>query len=183
MTKFFPQFTKRDLIELAQVRAAMNFKRIAARRKKLAGSHFNALGTDHPALLNLVRAEEETQRLAVKARYEVVEQWLLRTDHYEEAAQCKEEGLRDLAALKIAAILQIELLQKAGNELRSLAYARANACLCKLEALANFLTFTPTLLTIKAMPAIATHRAANAPNQEKRSRALNGITQALALER
>jgi hypothetical protein len=183
MTKFFPQFTQRDLIELAQLRAARNFKRIAARRKKLAGSRFAALGTDHPALINLVRAEEETRRLAEDARYEVVEQWLIRTEHYEEAAQCKEEGLRNLKALKIAAILEIELLQKAGNKLRSLAYARANACLSKLEALADFLTFTPTLLTIKAMPAIAMHRAANAPNQEKRSRALTGITQALALER
>ena len=67
--------------------------------------------------------------------------------------------------------------------MRALAYARANACLSRLEALADFLIFAPALLIVKEMPAIAIHRAANAPNQEKRSRALTGITQALALER
>ena len=183
MSNFFPQFTKRDLTELALYQAARNYKRIAARRKKLAGSHFNVLGTDHPALLNLVRAEEKTRRLAESVRYEGVEQWLRDTGEHERADFCKAEGLRDLERLKTLAIVQIELLKKAGNELRSLAHDRANACLSRLEALADFLTFTPTLLTIKAMPAIAMHRAANAPNTEKRSRALTGITQALALER
>ena len=183
MTKFYPQFTKRDLDRLERFRQMKRHRRIKARQEKIKGLHFAALGTDHPALVGLLHAEEETERLAIHAEFAGVEQWLRDNGDHEEAEQCKAEGLQNLELLKTAAIKQIHALKKVAEVMRALAYARANACLSKLEALANFLTFTPTLLTIKAMPAIAMHRAANAPNQEKRSRALTGITQALALER
>lgn len=176
-------FTKRELNKLADLRQARRAKDAAAHRLKVAGSRLAALGSDHPALLLATKAEREVERLKDSCNYEGVVTWLKSNGHEEEAAECALEGRQNLELLKTAAIAQIETFDNACKAMRALAYARANACLCRLEALADFFTFTPTLLTIKAMPALAMHRAANAPNQEQRSRALNGITQALALER
>jgi len=176
-------FTKPELNKLRSLRDVLNSKTSAAHRLKVAGSRFAALGTDHPALLVMARAEKETQRLHDASDYAGVAKWLEKQGHLEEALACLQEGRQNLELLKTAAIAQIGAIKKVCSELRALAYARANACLSRLEALADFLIFAPALLIVKEMPAIAIHRAANAPNQEKRSRALNGITQALALER
>ena len=176
-------FTKPELNKLRSLRDALNSKASAAHRLKVAGSRFAALGTDHPALVGLLHAEEETERLTICAEFAGVEQWLRDRGEHEEADQCLQEGRQNLELLKTAAISQLGAIKKVVEVMRALAYARANACLSRLEALADFLIFAPALLIVKEMPAIAIHRAANAPNQEKRSRALTGITQALALER
>ena len=180
MIKVQLTFTKRELGRLADIRQQFHSRDAAAHRLKVAGSRFASLGSDHPALLLATRADREVERLNDRCKFEGMAQWLERTNRLEDARECREEGRENLELLKAAAILKIETFTAA---LKALAYARANACLCRLEALADFLTFAPVLLTIKEMPAIAIHRAANAPNQEKRGRALNGITQALALER
>ena len=176
-------FTKPELNKLRSLRDALNSKASAAHRLKVAGSRFAALGTDHPALLVMARAEKETQRLHDGSNYAGVAKWLEKQGHLEEALACAQEGRQNLELLKTAAIAQLGAIKKVIEVMRALAYARANACLSRLEALADFLIFAPALLIVKEMPAIAIHRAANAPNQEKRSRALTGITQALALER
>ena len=183
MTKFDLQFTKHELDQLERVRQIMRHRRIAARREKIKGLRFAPLGTDHPALVGLLHAEEESERLATCSAFEGVEQWLRNKGEHEEAEQCKVEGLQNLELLKVAAIKQIDALTKVVEVIRALAYTRAIASLSRLKIFADFLTFTPTLLTIKAIPAIARHLAANAPNGRATHRLNTGSTRALTLER
>lgn len=160
--KAIATMTHRDEVELALLRNRAGVTERRERRRRLAGT---PLGTDHPTLLMLEKAEYATEKSGELARsHEAFAEWCDKRGLDTDARECRRQAAQDLEAMKRHACRVVALLPQMRPLVRSHAYALAYASLCMAEA-TEILPLSILPMAPRCEP-IASHLSAQAPPRE-----------------
>ena len=151
--------TKRDEVHYSALRARAGVTERRERREKLAGT---PLGTDHPTLLMLEKAEYATEKHGELCEtHTKMAEWCDARGLSDDALESRTRAAESLEAMKRQACRLMALLPSMRPLMRSHAYALEYASLCMAEA-TEILPISILPTAPKCEP-IASHLSAQAP--------------------